>query len=73
MIGILEYTVENRGEENWVSQSSDSLKHKDWVEEKFPAAFRIVSVMLRKQDGGDILTKQGLLDVSLNKIYLLLI
>jgi len=64
VIGILEYTVENRGEENWVSQSSDSLKHKDWVEERFPAAFRPIALMLRTSDvNGDILTKQGLLDL----------
>ena len=66
LIGLLDYTVENRGEKLWVSQSSDSLKHKDWVEDKFPAQFRSISVMLEKKDG-NILTKDGLKKVSILK------
>lgn len=62
MTGILEYKVENRGEKLWVSQSSDSLKHKDWVGEKFPAQSRPCTVMLERQ-GGNVLTRQSLEDL----------
>ena len=59
LIGLQDYTVENRGDKLWVSQSSDSLKHKDWVEDKFPAEFRTISVMLENK-GESILTNDGL-------------
>ena len=59
LIGLLDYTVENRGDKLWVSQSSDSLKHKDWVEDKFPAEFRTITAMLENKRG-NILTKDGL-------------
>lgn len=69
MTGILEYKVENRGEKLWVSQSSDSLKHKDWVGEKFPAQSRPCTVMLERQ-GGNVLTRQSLEDVSWLEMFI---
>lgn len=66
LIGVVEYEVENRGEKLWVSQSSDSLKHKDWVEEIFPSQYREVAIMLEKPSE-NILTPQGL--EELYKVY----
>ena len=63
-IGNTEYQVENRGFKNWVSQTSDAIKHKDWVDEEFKATFRTVSVLLEKDDQRNILTGEAIKHVS---------
>ena len=62
-LGLLEYSVENRGEKNWVSQSSVTLDYKDWIDETFPKKFRQISVMVESSE--NILTAKGMLAVSI--------
>ena len=62
-LGLLEYSVENRGEKNWVSQSSVTLDYKDWIDETFPKKFRQINVMI--ESGENILTAKGMLAVSI--------
>ena len=61
-LGLIEYSVENRGEKNWVSQSSVTLDYKDWIDETFPKKFRQISVMVESSE--NILTEKGMLAVS---------
>ena len=61
VVGVLELQSENRGEKNWVSQTSDPIKHNDWIAEVFPIPSRTVNLLLEKSDSGDLLTKDGLL------------
>jgi len=58
----MELQTENRGEKNWVSQTSDPIKHKEWIDVVFPLSSRSVG-MLERGDGGNLLTKKGLLKV----------
>ena len=62
-LGLLEYSVENRGEKNWVSQSSVTLDYKDWIDETSPKKFRQISVMVESSE--NILTAKGMLAVSI--------
>ena len=61
MIGILELQTENRGEKNWVSQTSDPIKHKEWIDDVFPIPSRTSKILLERKDGADLLTREGLL------------
>ncbi|XP_066936303.1 patched domain-containing protein 3-like [Clytia hemisphaerica] len=61
MVGIIELQTENRGEKNWVSQTSDPVKHKEWVDDVFPIPSRTSKLLLEKKDGSDLLTRDGLL------------
>ena len=61
MVGILELQSENRGEKNWVSQTSDPIKHKEWIDDVFPIPSRTSKLLLEKKDGSDLLTRDGLL------------
>ena len=63
MAGMLEYAVENRGEKLWVDQSSEAIKHKDWVDENFGVKFRASHIMYEDATG-NVLTSKGLLAVS---------
>ena len=61
IVGVLELQSENRGEKNWVSQSSDPIKHNDWIAEVFPIPSRTVNLLLEKSDSSDLLTRNGLI------------
>lgn len=61
VVGVLELQSENRGEKNWVSQSSDPIKHNDWIADVFPIPSRMVNLLLEKSDSSNLLTKDGLL------------
>ncbi|XP_066915627.1 patched domain-containing protein 3-like [Clytia hemisphaerica] len=61
MVGVLELQSENRGEKNWVSQTSDPIKHKEWIDDVFPIPSRTSKLLLEKKDGSDLLTRDGLL------------
>ena len=63
IIGVLNLQTENRGEKNWVSQSSDPVKHKDWIDKVFPIPSRAVNLFLERSDRGNILTRDGLLEL----------
>ena len=66
-LGLLEYSVENRGEKLWVSQSSVSLDYQDWIDETFPKKFRQINVML--DSGTNVLTREGMLAVSTRSFF----
>lgn len=55
---------ENRGEKLWVSQSSDPIKHKDWIDEVFPINFREAGLILEMENGGNVLTPTALKKVK---------
>ena len=63
LVGLLDYQKENRDHINWISESSISLKHREWVGRMYPCAYRLTSVMLEKKDG-DLLTVEALKAVS---------
>ena len=66
LIGMKDYEIENRGFKNWVSQTSDAIKHKNWVDEVFPAKFRIVNVIMEvSTPGTTILTGDAVRKVIL--------
>ena len=46
--GITELEEENRGEKNWVSQTSDPIKHKEWIDDVFPLATRSSGLLLER-------------------------
>ena len=64
VVGVVELEEENRGEKNWVSQTSDPIKHKEWVDEVFPIAFREEGLLLETSNEGNVLTPQALLKVN---------
>ncbi|XP_066910125.1 NPC1-like intracellular cholesterol transporter 1 [Clytia hemisphaerica] len=59
--GITELEEENRGEKNWVSQSSDPIKHKEWIDDVFPLATRSSGLLLESTGQSNLLTRDGLI------------
>ena len=62
VIGVIEYQEEDRGFKNWFSQSSDSIKHKEWLEINLPAEFQEAFVILEIKSG-NILTPKSMAKV----------
>ena len=63
MIGIIEMKTENRPEKNLISQDSNPVKNKEWVNKVFPLKIRHASLMIERTNGGNVLTKDTLLQV----------
>ncbi|XP_032219705.2 patched domain-containing protein 3 [Nematostella vectensis] len=46
IIGLLNFTEENRGEKLWAADDSIAIKHGDWVSANFPSQSRISSILV---------------------------
>ena len=66
MIGVTEFYDEKRQEKLWVASDSESLKHADWVSDRYPPQSRIVTVI---GEISDVLTPEGMKAVSHTKLY----
>lgn len=67
LVGLLEFQQENRGEKLWVEQSSQFVEDQNWMRSKFPTRVRYINILMQ---GDDILTKNGLLTVSILPLFL---
>ena len=61
LIGLMEFTQENRADKLWTPENSLALKHKSWVDRNFPTEMRASIVLLVT---GDVLTPAVLKEVS---------
>jgi len=57
MIGIIDYYAENRQEKLWVASDSLSLKHSEWVSDRYPPQSRIVTLI---GEISNVLTPEGM-------------
>ncbi|XP_078353441.1 NPC intracellular cholesterol transporter 1-like isoform X2 [Oculina patagonica] len=46
IIGALKFTQENRADKLWTPEDSIAQRHKEWVQENFPAEVRVSTVLL---------------------------
>lgn len=57
LIGITEFYDEKRQEKLWVASDSESLKHADWVVDRYPPQTRIVTII---GEISNVLTTNGM-------------
>ena len=60
-IGIIEFYDEKRQEKLWVASDSESLKHSEWVSNRYPPQSRIVTVI---GEISNVLSPNGMKAVS---------
>lgn len=57
MIGVVDFYDEKRQEKLWVAADSKSLKHADWVSDRYPPQSRQVAVI---GEMANVLTPEGM-------------
>ncbi|XP_057299716.1 patched domain-containing protein 3-like isoform X2 [Hydractinia symbiolongicarpus] len=64
LAGLVEYYAENRGEKLWVAADSQGLKHQEWVEDRYPPQFRVVTIIVEDSNVLTTATFKALIEVD---------
>ena len=59
LVGLLQFTTENRDFKLWIPQNTIALEQKDWIDEKFPAGVRQERMIVTAANSGDDIATQS--------------